>query len=64
MLIGIGLLALVTGAVAEQFVKRDAGANEETVEQAQRDAVRVETQLRELNERLDHLEALIARERD
>jgi voltage-gated potassium channel len=63
MLVGIGLLALVTGAVAEQFIKADVKEIEEAGEQAQQETAGVEDQLRAMNERLDHLEALIARER-
>jgi voltage-gated potassium channel len=63
MLIGIGLLALVTGAVAEQFVKHDAADIEENVKQEQREAAGVEDQLRAVNERLDRIEALISPER-
>jgi voltage-gated potassium channel len=64
MLIGIGLLALVTGAVAEQFVKGEVKEIEEAVEQEQRDAAGVEDRLAELNDRLDRIEALIVRQRD
>jgi voltage-gated potassium channel len=63
MLAGIGLLALVTGAVAEQFLKGDVEEIEETVEQEHGEAAGVEHQLRALNQRLDRIEALIARER-
>jgi len=66
MLIGIGLLALVTGAVAEQFLKGGADELEDAVEHEQQEARRVAEELRALNERLDRMEALIGhgQERD
>jgi voltage-gated potassium channel len=63
MVVGIGLLALLTGAVAEQFLKAEVAETEETGEQVEQEAAGVEDQLREVNDRLDRLEALIARDR-
>jgi len=51
MLVGLGFVALVTGAVAQVFVERQVDDDVESVESA------VLAELREIRARLDHLEA-------
>ncbi|HEY4348123.1 MAG TPA: potassium channel family protein [Gaiellaceae bacterium] len=65
MLIGIGFIALVTGAVAERFLRPAVVEIEEEVQELERSDPAGDDQLvqviAELRQRLDHLEALLAR---
>lgn len=63
MVVGIGVIALVTGAVAEQFLKRDVEEVEQAIEQEQQEVGDVATELRAVRERLDRIETMIARDR-
>jgi hypothetical protein len=60
MLVGIGFIAVLTGAVAERFlaagVQREAEQVEEELDAASADVIR---HLRELSRRLDEVEALV-----
>ncbi len=61
MLVGIGFIALLVGAVAERFVRRDVaelGAELSEIEALDEAIV---SEIREARQRLDRLERLIAR---
>ena len=60
VLVGIAFVALLTGAVAERFLKPDVEEAELAAESAELDLVR---ELAAIGERLDRLEALVARRR-
>jgi voltage-gated potassium channel len=57
MLIGIGFVAILTGAVAERFVHRDVAKVEEEVEAVGATEADVRAELRDVMERLARIEA-------
>jgi voltage-gated potassium channel len=60
MLVGIGFIAIITGAVAERFLATEVEEVEVAVEQAEATEVEVLAELREVRNRLDRLEARLA----
>jgi voltage-gated potassium channel len=61
MLVGIGFIALLTGAVAERFFHRKAEAVEAAAEEVEAGEEEIATELAEVRRRLDRLEALLVR---
>jgi voltage-gated potassium channel len=63
MLIGIGFIAILTGAVAQRFLTSQIEEVEEAVDEVEATDVEVLAELREVRSRLDRLEARLSRSR-
>jgi voltage-gated potassium channel len=63
MVIGIGFIAILTGAVAERFLSGQIEEVEEAVEEVEATDAEVLAELREVRGRLDRLEARLSRTR-
>jgi voltage-gated potassium channel len=59
MLIGIGFIAIITGAVAERFLAVEIEEVEEAVEEVEATDAEVLAELREVRSRLDRLEVAL-----
>ena len=63
MLVGIGFVAALTGAVAQRFLASQIEEVEEAVDEVEATDVEVLAELREVRSRLDRLEARLSRSR-
>ena len=64
MLVGIGFVAILTGAIAERFLAHDIERETETVEDELDEAsVAILSELRDLKARLADVEAIVRRHR-
>lgn len=61
LIVGIGFVAVVTGAVAERFLATEMDEVEETVEEIEATDAEVLAELREVRARLDRLEVRLSR---
>jgi voltage-gated potassium channel len=61
MLIGIGFIALLTGSIAERFLRRDVDAARDELGEIGDLELEMAAEIGAVRERLDRLEALVAR---
>jgi voltage-gated potassium channel len=61
MLIGIGFVAILTGAIAQRFLSPEVSAVEQELESVGAEEDEIVTAISEIRSRLDHLETLVQR---